>query len=56
VVCPWHKYKITLDTGEGIYKQIDPFVQPRCEVTKTKGVKQRTHQVKVLNKQIINYS
>lgn len=24
IVCPWHKYKITLATGEGLYQSIDP--------------------------------
>ncbi|XP_019372419.1 PREDICTED: Rieske domain-containing protein isoform X2 [Gavialis gangeticus] len=24
IICPWHKYKITLATGEGLYQAIDP--------------------------------
>lgn len=49
IVCPWHKYKITLATGEGLYQSInpkDPSAKPKwC----SKGVKQRIHTVKVDN-------
>ncbi|XP_072045575.1 Rieske domain-containing protein-like [Amphiura filiformis] len=24
IICPWHKYKISLQTGEGYYQAIDP--------------------------------
>lgn len=40
IICPWHHYKISLNTGEGLYLGMDG--QPR-----SKGVKQRTHQVEV---------
>lgn len=47
VVCPWHKHKITLDTGESLYTSIDPLnpkiQKPNC----SKGVKQRLHHAKV---------
>lgn len=47
VVCPWHKHAITLDTGESLYTAIDP-ANPRVKVYNcSKGVKQRTHHVKV---------
>uniref|UniRef100_A0ABI7WS20 Soluble Rieske-type ferredoxin domain-containing protein n=1 Tax=Felis catus TaxID=9685 RepID=A0ABI7WS20_FELCA len=49
IVCPWHKYKITLATGEGLYQSInprDPSAKPEwC----SKGVKQRIHTVTVDN-------
>ncbi|XP_049724402.1 Rieske domain-containing protein isoform X1 [Elephas maximus indicus] len=45
IVCPWHKYKITLATGEGLYQSInpkDPSAKPKwC----SKGIKQRIHTV-----------
>lgn len=36
VVCPWHRYYITLDTGEGMYMDLDGG-------WKSKGPRQRTH-------------
>lgn len=49
IVCPWHKYKITLATGEGLYQSInpkDPSAKPKwC----SKGIKQRIHSVTVDN-------
>lgn len=49
IVCPWHKYKITLATGEGLYQSLnpkDPSAKPKwC----SKGVKQRIHTVTVDN-------
>ncbi|KAG8504339.1 Rieske domain-containing protein [Galemys pyrenaicus] len=49
IVCPWHKYKITLATGEGLYQSInpkDPSAKPKwC----SKGIKQRIHTVTVKN-------
>lgn len=35
-VCPWHHYRISLDTGEGFYQSLDGK-------WKSKGVKQRVH-------------
>ncbi|XP_051028465.1 Rieske domain-containing protein isoform X2 [Acomys russatus] len=53
IVCPWHKYKITLATGEGLYQSInpkDPSAKPKwC----SKGVKQRIHAVTVDNGNIM---
>ncbi|XP_017364340.1 Rieske domain-containing protein isoform X1 [Cebus imitator] len=47
IVCPWHKYKITLATGESLYQSInpkDPSAKPKwC----SKGIKQRIHTVTV---------
>ena len=46
VVCPWHKYKISLKTGEGIYWHSDPFATPRGKhKLKSRGKKQRTHEI-----------
>ncbi|PNJ30991.1 RFESD isoform 5 [Pongo abelii] len=49
IVCPWHKYKITLATGEGLYQSVnpkDPSAKPKwC----SKGIKQRIHTVTVDN-------
>ncbi|XP_005990054.1 Rieske domain-containing protein [Latimeria chalumnae] len=47
IVCPWHKYRMTLSEGEGLYQAINiqnPSATPQwC----SKGVKQRTHVVTV---------
>nr|XP_003479490.2 Rieske domain-containing protein isoform X1 [Cavia porcellus] len=49
IVCPWHKFKITLATGEGLYQSKnpkDPSAKPEwC----SKGIKQRIHRVTVEN-------
>ncbi|KAM4745502.1 Rieske domain-containing protein-like [Anableps anableps] len=46
IVCPWHKYKITLAEGEGLYQAVDnPTVRPLRTHWRSKGVKQRIHQV-----------
>ncbi|CAD5119756.1 DgyrCDS8351 [Dimorphilus gyrociliatus] len=47
IVCPWHKYIIKLSSGEGVYQGIDPATK-KTE-WKTKGVKQRVHEVVVEN-------
>ncbi|MEQ2274027.1 hypothetical protein XENORESO_012684 [Xenotaenia resolanae] len=46
IVCPWHKYKITLAEGEGLYQAVDdPTVTPLRTHWRSKGVKQRIHKV-----------
>lgn len=45
IVCPWHKYKITLAEGEGLYQAVDPFVKPLKPTWCSKGIKQRVHKV-----------
>ncbi|XP_066567918.1 Rieske domain-containing protein [Amia ocellicauda] len=45
IVCPWHKYKITLAEGEGLYQSIDPRDPRSKAIWCSKGVKQRTHSV-----------
>ena len=40
VTCPWHKYKVDLVTGQGLYLDLDRKV-------KSKGIRQRAHEVEV---------
>ncbi|ETV68042.1 hypothetical protein H257_15812, partial [Aphanomyces astaci] len=52
IKCPWHNYKIALHNGEGLYMGLEPgkMTQP---VLKSKGVKQRTHPVKVVDGMVL---
>jgi len=46
IICPWHKYKISLATGEGLYLHSDPFAAaPTTPQIKSRGRKQRTHKI-----------
>lgn len=46
IVCPWHKYKITLAEGEALYQAVEnPTVRPLKTQWRSKGAKQRVHQV-----------
>ncbi|KAM9743286.1 Rieske domain-containing protein-like isoform 1-T3 [Menidia menidia] len=46
IVCPWHKYKITLAEGECLYQAVDnPTAKPVRTQWRSKGVKQRIHEV-----------
>ncbi|KYO48719.1 Rieske domain-containing protein isoform A [Alligator mississippiensis] len=49
IICPWHKYKITLATGEGLYQEVDPTEPSATPKWKSKGVKQKIHRVIVDN-------
>nr|XP_043881835.1 Rieske domain-containing protein-like [Solea senegalensis] len=50
IVCPWHKYKITLAEGEGLYQAVDdPTAKPLRTHWCSKGVKQRIHNVTEVN-------
>ncbi|XP_059185845.1 Rieske domain-containing protein [Centropristis striata] len=49
IICPNHKYKISLANGEGIYKASDPRVKPPVPRWYSKGLKQRTHTVTETN-------
>ncbi|XP_054473497.1 Rieske domain-containing protein isoform X2 [Anoplopoma fimbria] len=49
IICPNHKYKITLAQGEGIYKARDPTETPPVPRWYSKGVKQRIHTVTETN-------
>ncbi|TRY95110.1 hypothetical protein DNTS_003838, partial [Danionella cerebrum] len=50
IVCPKHKYKITLAEGEGLYKATNPAEK----VTRwfSKGIKQRVHKVTEVDEDI----
>lgn len=58
VKCPWHAYHIAIETGEGLYRGVDMAfgsdgkLQPTSPRVKSKGVKQRTHFVKVHQQEI----
>ncbi|ORC89603.1 uncharacterized protein TM35_000111370 [Trypanosoma theileri] len=57
IVCPWHQYHITLDTGEGLYwaLQMLPNGIPdknAPQVVRSKGRKQRTHIVTIENDEV----
>ncbi|KAL2099588.1 hypothetical protein ACEWY4_003982 [Coilia grayii] len=45
IICPNHKYKITLAEGEGLYRAANPYVKPRVYKWYSKGLKQRVHEV-----------
>ncbi|XP_064592053.1 Rieske domain-containing protein isoform X2 [Zonotrichia leucophrys gambelii] len=47
IVCPWHKFKITLETGEGLYKGINPQESSPTPKWQSKGVKQRIYKVTI---------
>ncbi|NXY27131.1 RFESD protein, partial [Atrichornis clamosus] len=49
IVCPWHKFKITLETGEGLYEGINPLEPSPTPQWQSKGVKQRVHKVTIDN-------
>ncbi|XP_041815546.1 Rieske domain-containing protein [Chelmon rostratus] len=49
IICPKHKYKISLAKGEGIYKGTDPRERPPVPRWYSKGVKQRVHTVTETN-------
>uniref|UniRef100_A0A8C0V6I7 Rieske domain-containing protein n=1 Tax=Cyanistes caeruleus TaxID=156563 RepID=A0A8C0V6I7_CYACU len=49
IVCPWHKFKITLETGEGLYEGINPLESSPTPKWQSKGVKQRIHTVTIDN-------
>ncbi|AWP07180.1 putative Rieske domain-containing protein-like isoform 2 [Scophthalmus maximus] len=53
IVCPWHKYKITLAEGEGLYQAVeDPTAKPLRTHWRSKGVKQRIHKVTEVNGEV----
>ncbi|KAI5091462.1 Rieske domain-containing protein, partial [Silurus meridionalis] len=45
IVCPKHKYKISLKNGEGIYNATNPKEKDKPPCWKSKGIKQRVHKV-----------
>ncbi|NXB79360.1 RFESD protein, partial [Donacobius atricapilla] len=49
IVCPWHKFKIVLETGEGLYEGINPLEPTPTPKWQSKGVKQRIHKITIDN-------
>ncbi|KAM6034438.1 Rieske domain-containing protein isoform 1-T1 [Chlamydotis macqueenii] len=49
IICPWHKFRITLETGEGLYEAINPLEPTPTPQWQSKGVKQRVHEVTIDN-------
>nr|XP_046240374.1 Rieske domain-containing protein isoform X1 [Scatophagus argus] len=49
IICPKHKYKISLAKGEGLYKGTDLREKPPVPRWYSKGVKQRIHTVTETN-------
>ncbi|KAK6178869.1 hypothetical protein SNE40_011356 [Patella caerulea] len=49
ITCPWHRYKICIANGEGLYESINPFDLSKPPEIKSKGVKQRIHRVTTEN-------
>ncbi|KAK3585230.1 hypothetical protein CHS0354_006274 [Potamilus streckersoni] len=45
--CPWHRYCVTIDTGESLYQSIDPYNAAKPPEWRSMGRKQRTHTVTV---------
>lgn len=52
IICPKHKYKLTLAKGECLYKGTNPKEKPPVARWYSKGVKQRTHTVTENNGEI----
>ncbi|XP_077581784.1 Rieske domain-containing protein isoform X2 [Stigmatopora nigra] len=49
IICPKHKYKISLAKGEGLCKSLDKSKKPPVPIWFSKGVKQRVHTVKEID-------
>nr|XP_057935693.1 Rieske domain-containing protein [Doryrhamphus excisus] len=49
IICPKHKYKMSLAEGEGLYRGKDPTQDPPVHKWFSKGVKQRVHTVTETN-------
>ena len=52
IICPNHKYKITLAEGEGLYKDTDPMEKSPVAVWLSKGPKQRVHSITEANGEV----
>ncbi len=52
IVCPKHKYKISLAEGEGLYKATDPTEKVPTPRWYSKGIKQRVHRVTEVDEDI----
>ena len=51
VLCPWHRYKIALESGECLYSAVD--AASGVVTLRSKGVKQRTHAVRALGDDVL---
>ena len=49
IICPNHKYKITLAEGEGLYKDTNPKEKSPVAKWLSKGPKQRVHSLTEAN-------
>ncbi|XP_045158969.2 Rieske domain-containing protein-like [Mercenaria mercenaria] len=47
MVCPWHKYKVCLNTGQNYYQSVDPHNLDKPPKWTAGEVRQRTHTVTV---------
>ena len=47
IICPWHMYRVTLDTGEKLYRGIEMHADGTRTPTgwQSAGVKQRVHAI-----------
>ncbi|XP_061175227.1 Rieske domain-containing protein-like [Saccostrea echinata] len=52
LVCPWHKYKVHIETGNMMYQSIEPHNPKKPPVWKSSGQKQRLHRVTVRDKSL----
>ncbi|XP_056461841.1 Rieske domain-containing protein isoform X2 [Gadus chalcogrammus] len=52
IICPNHKYKITLAEGEGLYKYTDPKEKSPVAMWLSKGPKQRVHSITEANGEV----
>lgn len=52
LICPKHKYKITLAEGEGLYRASNPTEKVPTRRWYSKGVKQRVHKVTEVDEDI----
>ncbi|XP_045885322.1 Rieske domain-containing protein [Micropterus dolomieu] len=52
IICPKHKYRISLAEGEGLYKGTNPQEKPPVPRWYSKGVKQRIHEVTESNGEV----
>ncbi|XP_047203170.1 Rieske domain-containing protein isoform X2 [Girardinichthys multiradiatus] len=52
IICPKHKYKITLAEGEGLYRARNPMENPSILRWYSKGMKQRVHTVTEINGEV----
>ncbi|KAL4236430.1 hypothetical protein ACF0H5_004815 [Mactra antiquata] len=47
IKCPWHKYKVCVDTGQNYYQSVDPHNLDQPPKWTSGDVRQRTHKVTV---------